>query len=258
MMSICSNLIHAGLCLALCAHGAPIVANKLPAVPSNLGFEEGGKHWSIPRRSWRVEDGAGRGGSKGVVYENDDPSAYSFPIQRIALEGGGVYRFGCWVKVGKAMKDGEEIQPAVSLDWSDADGKWLSAAYAYPVPGNEPHTDGWVRYEGVTSPLPDEAVSGHLLCFLPRGATGKVQFDDFSFRPEDACPVDWLMSSAYRNTAADGMVSFHASLYINRVKHPLDTLLPQFVYKAHDGQTVTVAPDAMSPRANLDFFGKRP
>ena len=94
MKPIRFTMFSAGLCLALCAYGAPIAARKLPTMPSNLGFEDGGKCWSIPR-NWRVEDGAGRGGSKGVVYENDDPSAYSFPSQRIALEGGGVYRFGC-------------------------------------------------------------------------------------------------------------------------------------------------------------------
>ena len=248
MKSICSNLIWAGLCLACCAHGAAIAADKLPSVPSNLDFEEGARHWRVPRTKWRVEDGAGRGGSKGMVGENYDPHSYSFPGQRIALEGGAVYRFGCWVK-GKIRKDGKAILPSVSLDWSDANGKWLSAAYAYPVASNEPNTDGWVRYEGLTSPLPDEAVSGTLLCFMPRGATGKVQFDDYFFKSEDSHPVDWLMSSAYRNTAADGTVTFHANLYINKVKHPLDTLVPQFVYKANDGQTVAVAPDEMSPRA---------
>lgn len=248
MKSICSNLIWAGLSLACCAQGAAIAADKLPSVPSNLDFEEGAKYWRVPKPKWRVEDGAGRGGSKGMVGENDDPRSYSFPGQRIALEGGAVYRFGCWVK-GKIMKDGKAILPSVSLDWSDANGKWLSAAYAYPVASNEPNTDGWVRYEGLTSPLPDEAVSGTLLCFMPRGATGKVQFDDYFFKSEDAHPVDWLMSSAYRNTAADGTVTFHASLYINKVKHPLDSLVPQFIYKANDGRTVTVSPDEMSPRA---------
>ena len=238
-----------GLYLAFSAYGAPIAANRLPSLPSNLGFEDGGKHWSIPQRNWRLEDGAGRGGSKGIVWENDDPSAYSFPGQHIALEGGGVYRFGCWVKVEEAVKNGKAIQPSVSLDWSDANGKWLSAALAFPVASNEIHTDGWVRYEGVTLPLPDNAVSGTLLCVLPRGATGKVQFDDFFFNPDGARPVDWLMSSAYRNTAADGTVSFHASLYINTVKHPLDSIVPQFIYKANDGRTMAVAPDEMSPRA---------
>ncbi len=82
MKSICSNLIWAGLCLACCAHGAAIAADKLPSVPSNLDFEEGAKYWRVPKPKWRVEDGAGRGGSKGMVGENYDPHSYSFPGQR--------------------------------------------------------------------------------------------------------------------------------------------------------------------------------
>ena len=84
MKSICSNVIRAWLCLVCCAHAA----DKLSSVPSNLDFEEGGKFWRVPKLKWRVEDGAGRGGSKGMVCENDDPRSYSFPGQRIALEGG--------------------------------------------------------------------------------------------------------------------------------------------------------------------------
>ena len=68
MKLICSNMVWAGLSLAVCAHGAAIAADKLPSVPSNLDFEEGTKYWRVPKPKWRVEDGAGRGGSKGVEF----------------------------------------------------------------------------------------------------------------------------------------------------------------------------------------------
>ena len=215
----------------------------------NPGFENGAAHWRVPHPTWRIEDGAGRGGGKGLVWENSDPQAYSFPAQRVALEGGGVYRFGCWVKIDSVQKDGKRIKPSISLDWSDANGKWLSAAYARPAVGNETGTDGWVRFEGVTSPLPDVATHGSLLCFLPKGATGKARFDDFSLKPEAVRMVDWLCSSAYRDTATGGSVSFHASLYINLVRHPLCSIEPRFSYEAADGTTVLAAPDIMSPQS---------
>ncbi len=217
-------------------------------VAVNLGFENGNEGWLVPKPTWRVEDGAGRQGSKGLVWENANPDAYSFPAQRVVLEGGGVYRFGCWVKVDSLQKDGKKTKTSVSLDWSDADGKWISAAYAHPVVGNETDTDGWVRFEGVTSPLPDAATQGNLLCFLPKGATGKVRFDDFSFKPEAVRMVDLLCSSAYRDTATDGMASFRATLYLNLVKHPLDTIEPLFSYTEADGTAVLAAPDEMSPQ----------
>lgn len=218
-------------------------------VIANAGFEDGATHWRVPCPTWRVEDGAGRNGSKGLVWENSDPNAYSFPAQRVVLEGGGVYRFGCWVKVDSLQKDGKKTKTSVSLDWSDASGKWISAAYAHPVAGNETDTDGWVRFEGATSPLPAAVAYGNLLCYLPKGATGKVRFDDFSFKPEAARMVDWLCSSAYRDTATEGNVSFHASLYLNLVKYPLDSIEPCFSYTAADGTAVLAAPDKMSPQS---------
>ena len=227
-------------------------AEVMPVCPANavnLGFEGGTEGWRIPGPSWRLEDGTGRKGSKCLLWTNANPGAYSFPAQRVVLEGGGVYRFGCWVKVVEARKDGKAVRPSVSLDWSDASGRWISAAYARPVVGNEPDTDGWVRFEGVTSPLPDTATHGNLLCYLPKGSTGKVRFDDFSFKPEAVRMVDWLESSAYHNTATAGNVSFHAVLYLNTVKYPLDSVEPRFSYVAADGTTVLAAPDAMSPQA---------
>ena len=219
------------------------------AVAVNLGFERGDKGWLINKPTWRIEDGAGRQGSKGLVWENSNPESYSFPAQRVVLEGGGVYRFGCWVKVDSLQKDGKKTKTSVSLDWSDASGKWISAAYAHPVAGNETDTDGWVRFEGATSPLPAAVAYGNLLCYLPKGATGKVRFDDFSFKPEAARMVDWLCSSAYRDTATGGKVSFHASLYLNLVKHPLDSIEPCFSYTAADGTTALAAPDEMSSQS---------
>lgn len=231
------------------AAASAAVETDCPADVVNLGFERGNEGWQIPKPTWRIEDGTGRKGSKGLVWENADPEAYSFPARRVPLEGGGIYRFGCWVKVDGLQKDGKTIRPSVSLDWSDARGKWISAAYARPVMGNETDTDGWVRFEGVTSPLSAEATQGNLLCFLPKGATGKVRFDDFSFNPEAVRMVDWLGSSAYRDTATGGHVSFHASLYLNLVKHPLDSIEPCFSYTAADGTAVLAAPDEMSPQS---------
>jgi len=250
MRLVARQVILAFCCMAAFPLIAAIEPNTLSsATVANLGFEDGAAHWRVPRPAWRIEDGAGRKGSSGLVWENSDPNAYSFPVQRVTLEGGGIYRFGCWVKVDSLQKDGKKIRPSVSLDWSDANGKWLSAAYAHPVVGNETDTDGWVRFEGVTSPLPAEATQGDLLCFLSKGATGKVRFDDFSFKPEAVRMVDWLCSSAYRDTATRGNVSFHASLYLNLVKHPLDSIEPCFSYTAADGRAVLAAPDAMSPQS---------
>ena len=80
--------------LAIVAVTASVVAESWPSAPSNLGFEDGTNCWRLPHALWRVEDGAGRGGSKALVWENTDPKRYLFPRQTIALEVGGIYRYG--------------------------------------------------------------------------------------------------------------------------------------------------------------------
>lgn len=209
-------------------------------------FEGDYKNWRIPRPLWSVKENAGRQGRRALVWENALESLYAFPSLHLTLEGGGVYRFGCWVKVDKLEKDGKAGRPAVSLDWSDASGKWIGAAYAHPVDGNETDTDGWVRYEGVTSPLPSGVTQGNLLCYLRKGSTGNVRFGEFFFRADSIRTVDCLVSSAYRNTAREGGVTFYASLYLNLSKHPIESLDPVFTYVAEDGGEIEAAPELMS------------
>ena len=213
-----------------------------PSSPSNLGFEDGTNCWHLPKALWRVADGEGRGGSKAIVWENSDSKRYLYPRQTLSLEVGGIYRFGAWVKVDSLKAGGsEKPKPRVSLDFANAAGKWIGADYAHPV--SKPDADGWVRYECVTGPLGVEVVRGNLFGFLPRGSTGRVRFDDFSFSQEGTRRVDNMVSSAYRDTAESGPVTFVATLFIDPAKLPADSLSPVFVFRNADGVETEVAPD---------------
>ena len=103
-----------------------LAAETLPTMPVNTGFEEGTAGWRIPGALWRIEEGEGRNGSKCLVWENGDPKRYLFPRHQLALEAGGIYRFGAWVKVDSRADGGKrQSQPKVSLDYSNAEGKWI-------------------------------------------------------------------------------------------------------------------------------------
>ncbi len=219
-----------------------LALEPLPMAFANPGFEVGTNGWWIPTALWRIEDGAGRNGSKGLVWENSDPKRYLFPRYALALEAGGIYRYGAWVKVD-SRPGGSKRTPAprVSLDCANADGKWIGAEYARPV--GEPDADGWVRYEGVTCPLISATVRGNLLGFMPRGATGRVRFDDFFISCEGVRPVDAVVSSAYRDTAAEGQVSFIATLFVNQDKTPIETLSATFLYCNADGAEASAPAD---------------
>ena len=224
-----------------------LAADSLPTIPVNTGFEEGTTDWRIPGALWRIEEGAGRNGSKCLVWENSDPKRYLFPRHTIALEAGGIYRYGAWVKVDSRSGGGNwRLEPKVSLDYANAAGKWVGADYAKPV--GKPDADGWVRYEGVTRPLPSVVVRGNLFGFMPRGATGRVRFDDFSFSHEGTRRVDNIVSSAYRDTAAEGSVSFIATLFVNPAKLPIERLSATFAYRNADGAEAEVPAETLDAK----------
>ena len=216
----------------------------LPPPPANPGFEAGTNGWQIPNALWRIESDAGRKGSKCLVYENNDQKRYLFPRHPLALDAGGIYRYGAWVKVDARSGDGKRrIEPKVSLDFADASGKWIGADYARPV--GKPDTDGWVRYEGVTRPLASAVVSGNLFGFMPRGGTGRVRFDDFFIYCEEVRHVDAVVSSAYRDTATEGTASFVATLFVDPAKMPLDTLSAKFSYCNANGVEAEVPAETL-------------
>ena len=55
---------------------------------SDASGEYGG--WKIPATGvWKIVDGAGRNGTRALVYETEDPDAkYAWVTQRLAVEGG--------------------------------------------------------------------------------------------------------------------------------------------------------------------------
>ncbi|HOF62284.1 MAG TPA: hypothetical protein PK251_14895 [Candidatus Latescibacteria bacterium] len=204
---------------------------------ANPGFENANakEGWDLPSIGWKILPGEGRGGSNGLVWECADPKQYTFPRVKFRAEPGGVYRFGAYVKVDRLPE--EKNRPEVSLDWSDANGKWLSAAGAQPVADNDPKADGWVRYEGQTPPLPAKAASANVLCYLPRGLVGRVRFDDFWLHPLPERPVDYLQCSAYKNEFArnDGPIRFITLLHVNPLKNPVEELRGELVFQGRDG-----------------------
>ena len=64
--SVC--LAAAAVCLGADAFGAASGGNLL----KNADFEQGFEHWRKSGSIWRVEDGAGYGGTKGLVWECND------------------------------------------------------------------------------------------------------------------------------------------------------------------------------------------
>ena len=189
--------------LAVLGCVAPLAANAV-ATDGNLlkngDFEQGFANWRKPHTMWRVEDGAGYDGTKGLVWECREAGKREYPAQYVQLEAGSAYRITALVKVDE-LKGASS--PAVGFEWFDVDGKWVAGAYTKPVDDNGALKDGWVRYEGVTRMMRSSDARGGVLCMLRKGATGKVRFDNVTFERIPVKPVNFICTSAYRDSAAD-------------------------------------------------------
>ena len=194
------------------AAGADATGNLL----TNGDFEKGFADWRESGSLWRVEDGAGYDGSKGLVWECDDATKYRYPAQYVKLEAGCAYRISALVKVDELKGVGE---PSVGFEWFDTNGTWVAGAYAKPVDDNGALKDGWVRYEGVTRTMKSSDARGGVLCLLRKGATGKVRFDNVTFERVPVNPVSFLCTSAYRDSAADGNLRVLASINADTKLH---------------------------------------
>lgn len=206
----------------------------------NPGFEDGADGWTLPSALWRVEEGAGRGGSAALVWENDDPAAYLFPRHPIAIEPGDILHFSAWAKVDSLVGGDKSAGPKVSIDYANADGEWIGAEYAKAVDGPDP--DGWTLYEGVTAPVPADAAGGNLFGFVPKRRTGRVRFDDFRLEKVGKRHIDALASDACYDGAESGKVRFVASLFL-APGTALESLAPVFEFTLADGTRIGRSPD---------------
>lgn len=230
-------LTFAALCASAFAHADD---NML----LNDGFESGTSSWKfVSAPCYRVLDGQGYGGTKGLVWENDDPVRMPCPQQKIKYRPGHVYSFSALVKIDSLTKG---VKPQVTLDWRNKAGKWSGAFYAAPVDDNGILRDGWVRYEGRTPPMPSSAANGAFVLYLPKGAVGRVRFDDAKAVECESRVVDYLVSSVFRDEAVDGDIRFEAALSLDVSERPLSGYVVELSYRDVDGRNAAARPTLLT------------
>jgi len=199
---------------------------------------------------YRVEQGAGRNGTRGLIVENHDPNAMNgeFCGQFVNVKPGFKYRFSGWVKCkdvkGMAKGSGIGARVLVLVFVYDAKGKGLGEYYSQFKAGT---IDDWTRVEGVTPALPPTAARIQVNPFVWHNATGCAWFDDISLEQVESDPVRGLYSSAYRDLAWEGEVRFSAILGIDTAVVPLDALMAEFVYSSGNYTSVRVPAATFTP-----------
>ncbi len=207
--------------------------------------------WSGRKPAYSFADGAGRGGSRGLAFDNSDPKFYSFPTQKLDIQPGCCYAFEVWVRTEELK--GDETGASICLEWSGPDGKWLGGAYADGVRGT---SDGWKRVQGFTTALPTNAARVTVAPYVRRGMTGKAWFDDLSVTRHYPPLVTTVSASCYRHTAVSGPVTFYAGLTLKESGVKVEEVDGEFVFVAAGGKAFrTSKPDALTPdlaRLNVD------
>ena len=222
-----TSFLALGAIWVLCSQGSLLKNGDF-----EIGTLPGADGWTMCPH-YRVEEGAGRNGSRGLIVENSDPNAMSgeFCGQFVEAKPGFKYRFSGWVKcenvTGHAKDTGIKARVLVLVFVFDAKGKGLGEYYTEFKAGT---VSDWTRIEGETPTLPPTAARLQVNPFVWHNATGRAWFDDISIEKIEAVPVRGLYSSSYRDIAWDGFVKFSAVLGIDTAVMPLDVLTAEFVY----------------------------
>lgn len=218
-----------------------------PPVVTNANFEQGAAGWRLPK-GFRVEPGAGRNGTGGLVFERTDASRYELASQRLDLRPGVLYRFRAWVRTENVR--GDESGGTLCVEFSGG-GRYIGGAFPHGLRG----TRDWTAVEG-TVVRPPEADQCTLSLYLRRGMTGRVWFDDVALEPEAPRWLPYLLHPPMETLDAAGGTATVASLLAGR-RPDLDAADPALSVRAEFCATGAVFRTSEAPlrdgRADLAY-----
>lgn len=193
--------------LIVCLSALSVAGFAAPPLPLNPGFETddgkgGAKGWSVYRNGkWSVVAGEGRNGTRAVHCT--DAGKGGWTTQWVDVKPGKAYRVEGWIRT-----EGVEGRGArVDFAWNDEKGRRIGVATSRGITG----TTGWTEVS-FTAYVTDDAKKCLIGMPVTGNGAGKVWYDDLRITPIDLPPIGQMTSSAYRNRAFEGAVTFSASL----------------------------------------------
>lgn len=165
-----------------------------------------------PKGVWRAARGEGLNGSGALVWESAEPQKTRATCsQTVAVEAGKEYRISASVRT-EEFEGGKGAK--VVLLFLDASGKEISGLYPRGIRAKD--TD-WCRSEDIAV-APKGTVKARISLSVLPGAKGKVAFDEVRFEKTERPVVSYVFSSAYRNLAKNGKVTFNAFLNLTEAQ----------------------------------------
>ena len=243
--------------LALCARGAAETVVK-------DSFEDAQtmRNWrSVGRGGFRIEDGTGLDGSRGLVLEYAKTRPVPKAGETVAVEGNAVvplpqdgretFMRELPVEPGRTYSFSVMLKGAITNNcaylffaWYDRDGKMLGKAGGTDAIYRKVGTKGWEKWKSGTQRMPSEAVRAELYLEIYRTTLGRMQFDDFEVVASEVVHADRMFSSAYRDAADGGPVRFLVPYVAAPAKYPREKVFADFAFDGADGKPFTVRASA--------------
>ena len=202
-----SPLIAAFAIVGLIATGAG--ANLI----ENPAFEEGligcnVQGWALPPKGYSVESGCGMNGTRALVFDSSK-GGMAFVEQWVNVKPGMKLLLSCKVRTeGLVGCEPRNQGAAIGLAWFSMDGRRLGGADLWGPLGDTDWKELSRRYSGFGA----EAAKAKVRIFVDRPKSGRAYFDDVRLVEVMPMPVDGMASSAYRDIAAEGRVTFAAGV----------------------------------------------
>ena len=226
---------------AQCAHREIVNADFEMRSPDG-----GAPGWMLPPATgWRMADGEGINGTRALCYDGDaGVKKRGIPLQYVEIDRSEKYLMEAWVRTVGSSRGGASI----CIQCHDKDGNVFYGKYSHDrIVGD---TDGWVRISDVTGAgqFPDKAVKLSLCLFVQGTPKGKAYFDNVRLVPYDQAraPVSGVYSSVYRDSAAEGVVTFHAALNLSEEDFIARRPVAGFRFMAADGTRKCRPVDSLS------------
>ena len=199
------------------------------AAVENGTFESSASGWKNVSGEYRFERTAGRNGTGALVFESKTPADDSaVPEQLVPVIPGRIYDFEAWLKPEGLHKPGTTVLLSVLTKY----GKKITDIYT----GGARGTADWKRLSVRIPRLQADAAFVRLRPCARKGAIGRCVFDDIDLRLYVARPVGLMKSTAYRDEAADGRVTFFAETSLDSAEgFKLDDAYAEFVWHTADG-----------------------
>jgi hypothetical protein len=216
----------------------PVYADEIVVNP---GFEKGAQDKTGEIRAWgkipehyRLLPRGGRNGTAAIYFERSVPGKQERLLQEVKLVPGKKYRYHGWIKI-EDIAGSKVVGASVGFLYFDKNGKQIGS-HARPGSKGSGNNGKWLCHKGTTRAVPAGTAKAYFGPFVHDGLTGKAWFDDVMIEPVEEKPVDVLLSSAYRNGAKDGKVTFIALLNVLTNEMPLATLDAVFGYRDASGR----------------------